>query len=333
MLENAKALLKDSIFLLAAIAAMLTYSNSVRADICSTEIAWGEGALRICSDSSIFANNDSVTRAIIAVHDTGIDAKSTFDIMMQDRNEEGIGSETTIVAPQFFNSRKMITDNNLDTDFHSYWSGHEWIYGQNAVNGSRLSSFLWADGIARVLIRNKPNLQHITFVGFSGGGQYVNHFSAFTGTEEDANNNGIEVNYVVGGPSMYLYLNDARPNPNNSCTRCNDYPWGLENRNSYPYTLSTSDYDAFNNVLWRNTNYVTGTSDTAGWTEDVHMVQGKNRIDRMRKYKDHLISVCSMRARRDCTDDYADKFVEVSGLAHTMDVFDDPDARDFIFHQ
>jgi hypothetical protein len=312
-----------------AYVAGLTFAQTSSAELCGSVFTSGGDKIRYCRDKAVSLKDDKVTRAVIIIHGHPSDAKSAYDALLADRNNEGIGSEITIIAPHFLESKEELDENNLG-DEYEYYKGVRWAYGAEALNSDKKSSFTWMDKIILELLENKPNLKHITVAGISGGGQFINHYSAFTNINATLSDKNIGINYIVSAPSLYLYLSSTRPDKN--CDDCNDYPHGLDSRNSYNYVNDTSNATAERRILTRNIDYATGKNDTGGWTGDAEMAQGKNRIDRMRNYKDHLhdqcqgshfppILFCGIQS----------SFIEVPNVAHEWKVFDDAAVRKLLF--
>jgi hypothetical protein len=307
----------------------MVFSQISNAQLCSSVFTSNSDKIRYCRDKAVSLKDDKVTRAVIMVHGTPSNAKSAYDALLADRNDEGVGSDVTVLAPHFFESQDDLDDNNLG-DEYEYWRGVRWAYGAEAVNGNKMSSFTWMDRIILELVENKPNLKHITVAGISGGGQFINHYSAFTDINTTLSDNNITISYIVAAPSLYLYLSSTRPDT--TCDKCNNYPHGLDNRSSYKYVDETSKSRAERRVLTRNIDYATGTKDTGGWTGAAEMAQGTNRIDRMRNYKAHVKTECIgfhfppiLNCGKKST------FIEVPNAGHEWKVFDDASVRDFLF--
>jgi hypothetical protein len=57
-----------------------------------------------------------------------------------------------------------------------------------------------------------PNLQSITLMGNSAGGQFVNHYAVLNSAEDEiAKSAAIKMSYITINPLSYLYLNERRP--------------------------------------------------------------------------------------------------------------------------
>lgn len=137
------------------------------------------------------------------------------------------------------------------------WSDAEpsgpWRYGANAVAPTsfaartNFSSYDALDRIAALLLDRTrfPNLDRITVVGHSSGGQFVQRWSLLTSVWDDRRLRGVVIN-----PSSYAYLTPLRYYENEwrippilglNCSDYNQWHWGLEQRQQ---TGLRSEYDS-----------------------------------------------------------------------------------------
>jgi hypothetical protein len=81
-----------------------------------------------------------------------------------------------------------------------------------------------------------PNLSQIVLVGFSAGGQLVQRYAVVGRGEGAFGRGGIDLRYVVGSPSSYLYFTEDRPRPEGgfgpfaeaaACPNFNPWKYGL----------------------------------------------------------------------------------------------------------
>src|SRR6187431_3834931 len=79
----------------------LTFAHTSSAELCNSVFTSGGDKIRYCRDKAVSLHDENVTRAVIIIHGHPSDAKSAYDAILADRNNEGIGSEITIVAPHF----------------------------------------------------------------------------------------------------------------------------------------------------------------------------------------------------------------------------------------
>lgn len=126
-----------------------------------------------------------------------------------------------------------------------------------------------------------PNVNKIVLAGFSMGGQAVSRYVTFrVNTEQDS-----MVNYWVSSPASFVYLNDTRPAPTDTCPKFNEYKYGLEGRlPGYVNRTSSQNTPEIirNRFLSRKVYYFVGTEDSAtGDPSCSAKTQGEGHSDRM----------------------------------------------------
>ena len=101
----------------------------------------------------------------------------------------------------------------------AYWGDGEWQQGtDNTPSPSNYTTAFDAlETLLSTLLEKKslPNLERITFVGFSAGAQLLSrwaYFSSVTLLFRPADSN-VHVRYIAGDPSSYVYLDELRPEP------------------------------------------------------------------------------------------------------------------------
>jgi pimeloyl-ACP methyl ester carboxylesterase len=101
----------------------------------------------------------------------------------------------------------------------AYWGDGEWQQGtDNTPSPSNYTTAFDAlETLLSTLLEKKslPNLERITFVGFSAGAQLLSrwaYFSSVTLLFRPAESN-VHVRYIAGDPSSYVYLDELRPEP------------------------------------------------------------------------------------------------------------------------
>jgi hypothetical protein len=84
------------------------------------------------------------------------------------------------------------------------------------------------DDILRHLATSQlfPSLTHITIAGYSAGSQYASRYAWATSYDITVDNPKIQLQYLLSGPSSFLYLSPHRPS--SSCRE--EYQLGLENK-------------------------------------------------------------------------------------------------------
>ena len=155
-------------------------------------------------------------------------------------------NETLIIAPHFLKTKHVQEISNAD---FLYWQAKPFWGGSRASFKDRhdicISTYEVVDTILTSLVEsgNFQNLQTITIMGHSAGGQMVNRYAACNLFESQvASQNNIKVKYVVTAPSSYLYFSKERPAkgsltkfslPANADTDYNKWAYGLDNLYSY----------------------------------------------------------------------------------------------------
>jgi hypothetical protein len=117
-------------------------------------------------------------------------------------------ADTVVVAPYF----QASTDNPQPNDL--YWTSSSWKDGEDAVDEAT-SSFAALDALLLALRQSFPNLMRVTFTGFSAGGQLVQRYAAASAQADQA---GVQLRFAVGDPSSYMYLDQMRLIPGQTCS-------------------------------------------------------------------------------------------------------------------
>lgn len=102
--------------------------------------------------------------------------------------------------------------------------------GRDAEASAPLSSFDVLDAILERLAdrRTFPDLQEVVIAGHSAGSQFVQHNAAIGYGQAPILTEGIHTRYVVANPSVYLYLDAARPVvPAPGCANVDRWKYGL----------------------------------------------------------------------------------------------------------
>ena len=157
----------------------------------------------------IFASQSHETRgeyinlAVVAIHGLNEDAKGTYEHIMQAVNSSNNISNTIVIVPWFHRNSIAASDWGVQTDISpsftqsAYWTRNaSWISAgdsealyttsttsmndNNITNaGATVSSFAVLDQLYAALTASAvfPNMQRVTFVGFSAGGQMINRYA------------------------------------------------------------------------------------------------------------------------------------------------------------
>jgi len=230
--------------------------------------------LPVYVSQSISTADTGVTKAIIAIHGSNLNAVDYFDLAAEIAHGE---PGTVILAPNFL---EYATAADV-----LYWSTG-WRQGNlsdTLAGPFRISSYAAMDRLIATLRSSFVNLDRIVLFGHSAGGQYVARYAA-TQTATD-------LKFIANGASSYLWMDANRPDPQGSTD--NDYKYGLDNlsvtgyMNSIGATALRSRFETANCVFLcgsadnRDSNGMDSTAPA--------MAQGAQRVARLQNYEDHLI--------------------------------------------
>lgn len=256
------------------------------------------------SNGDLTSTNSTYTRAVVVVHSSDNNAKTTYDVVESVASVAGASETTLIVSPEL----------REDTDFqyHSLhrffpadfptWTG-SWRYGNlsNPVGKGpvRLSSFSVIDTILERLSDSNyfSSVADIIVMGHSAGGQFVNHYAAGSQAHNTVTATGRTMTYMISGPGGYLYLSDSRRVSDTDlnsfsvptdCSGYDDYPAGLDSLNEYMATTTSATITA--EYPDRTVYYIVGDQDTEELDDGcTGTLQGAHRYLRHRIYFNHLI--------------------------------------------
>ncbi|MCK6371752.1 MAG: hypothetical protein L6Q83_10610 [Gammaproteobacteria bacterium] len=200
-----------------------------------------------------YCTNNKSGPAVFVIHGTNRNADDYLDYLDD--------LDTLVIAPEFQNSGPGV-----------YWSTSAWNKGDPSSDSQRVSSF-------DVLDRMIEMYHGVVVVGHSGGGQFVNRYSAGTRLQG--------LTYIVANPSSYMYLNKSRPfGSSSTCPYYNEYRYGLEDLNDYMQVGVAPDYAN------RKVIYMLGDRDTVIDSDlDTTCLanrQGRHRYERGLKFYEHL---------------------------------------------
>ena len=272
------------------------------------------------SNENIHNSNESINRAVIVIHGMNRNADDYYNSIYSIAANNGLLSETIIIAPQF-----LIT---LDLNYWEldssivFWSGTTpWLSGGQSNSTSNhprdyeISSFTIMDSLISHILYVFPNLQDITLVGNSAGGQYVNRYAAGSGQNAQG-----KIDYIISAPSSYLYFDENRYTEYQfplfwgipeDCGGYNEYKYGLENLNDYMSIMGTDSIRQ--RYSRRKIKYLIGTNDTGGTQDCQSMVQGSNRFERAIIYFNYIQNYFGSQI----TDNH--KLALVSEIGHNYD--------------
>jgi len=257
--------------------------------------------LPYCADKPISTADNTVANVIIVIHGMDRTAASSFSVVKNTRTAVG-ATDATIVAPQFLISDD-IDQYNVPSDILYWTSG--WKSGDISQNYPQISSYAVTDEIIRSFFdRSKfPNVNRITVIGHSAGGQFTNRYAAGNQIEQQANSLGIAMRYVVANPSSYIYFSSDRPKgtttdfaPLNSsqisgCPGYNTYKYGLDGLNIYMAAVGAAQIKS--QYQSRQVTYLLGMLDTDPNDSSLDVtcpaeLQGAYRLERGKIYYNYL---------------------------------------------
>lgn len=241
--------------------------------------------------------NNAIRRAVIIQHGNSRNADDYFGDIIDAAATEGASMSTLILAPNF------ITTDDAPAGDELVWTSGGWKKGNLSDDAYDISSFDVMDDIFDRLATpgRFPNLEKITLVGHSAGGQYVNRFAGGSEAEDAPDMSGLEIRYIIANPSSYMYLSDERALPGSlddfetpeagDCPEYNEYKYGLEDRNTYMSQVTSSEirsmYTARDVVilLGLNDNDPNASGLDTGCEA---MYQGDHRLERGIIFYNHL---------------------------------------------
>lgn len=254
-------------------------------------------------------SNPKINRLIVGIHSSGFDAVKCLTALQQAAAKvKGATESTLIVAPQFFgvNSIKQQIPNGLLA-----WKVSPYRGSSLACIGPQKEDISFsAHNVMNQLLTNIansdrfPNLKTVVVCGHSSGGQMAQRYAI---TSAFRPKKGVAVRFVASGPSSYAYLNEKRPRQGSPVTfesldgemlekypLYNNWGFGLENRYQ-AFRRAKDDYlrqrYASRRVLYLCGSKDNNPNDPSMSTNYGAMLQGRNRLERMKLFYAHLIDV------------------------------------------
>lgn len=238
-----------------------------------------------------FAGSPKVTDALIAIHGAGRNPVSTYTGMMTAASKAGTSEHTMVLAPKF----KIDEDNPGGNE--PQWTNDSWKTGEAGAGAGSLSTFTVMDELVMTMADKSrfPNLKRLTIVGHSAGGQFTQRYAAFGLAPNKVS--GVDINYVVGNPSSYVYMDSVRPGSNgkafaapaNASCKYDEYKYGLEGRKGYVAKMGRDQ--VIKTYTSRKVTYLLGSVDVLDHQLDQDcgaMLQGQNRIKRGNAYYSYI---------------------------------------------
>lgn len=252
----------------------------------------------IYTSQDVLTSDFNVQRAVIVIHGSSRNA----DDYWRYAADAVLGTPgMVVVAPKF----SEIDDSPPITQI--YW-GSGWRDGDQSELDGRpwtISSFEVMDELLATLDASFPQLDTISLVGNSAGGQYVQRYAA---TRDDP-----RIEYIVGAPSSYMYLSADRPGT--TCSKYNEYKYGLEDLNDTPYMEAIGAALLLDNYRQANITYLVGSddddpNDSSLDTGCKAMAQGAHRRERAEQFFAHIGDVFGSTIYE------SQSFAIVPGVAH-----------------
>jgi hypothetical protein len=287
--------------------------------------------LPLCTSHSLTQRNEAIKRAIIIV----LPGQNSGGSILAAVKQANLAAETMVIAPTFAEGT------SADPRTILFWDG-AWRFGYPSINGPNVSSFRIIDDIIALLADSQhfPNLKQIVVTGFSAGGQFANRYAAINTMQqqiEQQSNHRLQFRYVVGSPSIYLYMDAKRWNAasqsfrkmNGSRCPANDYPYGLGNlRASTAYVRNLSAAQIYGQYGQRDVYYLIGQNDTnrdSGLTTGCESdAQGANRVERGQRYYQHIQQFFGGNTP-------THRIVIVPGIGHSDEVYNSDLGRPTLF--
>src|ERR1700679_647616 len=183
---------------------------------CVDQLDVGSGlSLSFYRNFSLTAPNAAITRAILVVHGADRDADAYYYTVETASEQAGESETTIVVAPHFECSDDSPPSGTV------YWqcSGDDWSHGYADANGAATPIYSYAVVDQMIaLLANKstfPNLAQVVVTGLGSGGQLTQRYAATNAIDPVA---GVGIQYLVVGPSSYVYLDADRPPENTTCS-------------------------------------------------------------------------------------------------------------------
>jgi hypothetical protein len=249
-----------------------------------------------------------VDMAIVVVHGATRNGDDYFCSAKPTIELQGRFHNVLIVALNFFSvSDERPRETILFWD--SQDSDGRWRYGADSSGPVRYSSFAVLDQIVLQVQQQFVNLQRITVIGHSSGGQLVQRWALLSSVPERS---GPYFQTVVANPSNYAYLSPHRflngtwtnSNINTTCPQYDQWEWGLQDGGKghvqYRDRVLTGNVSALlERYKNRSVVYLVGGLDRcnvsesvgSGWchshgleTKCMDELQGRNRYERNSRY-------------------------------------------------
>lgn len=251
---------------------------------CPNALTLNDYKIPYCRNRPLNTDYQNITHAVIVQHGNNRNALQYFESAVAAGDIAGVLNYTTIVAPQFITEEDRQAY-GVGSEYLT-WTSAQWKKGGDASIGTKTSSFEWHDHLVETLVQtHKYALQHISVVGFSAGGQFVQRYAGVSKGYDYAAAQNVTMSFVVMSASSYMWLDGTRPvNSPQPCDGFNEYKYGLEERGEYSYFNTASDDEIRFNHAIRPIYTGVGELDLGGDDACEAVLQGATRKDRAENY-------------------------------------------------
>jgi hypothetical protein len=263
-------------------------------------------SLRYASNHAIAEHNKKIKQLIIYIHGArrnGLDYYEWGEAAVKEAHKD---DETLFISPQF-TSLKDLEDHKHDST-HLLWANNSWRIGDESTSSKKrkmddaFSSFSLVDSMIVRACNPQlfPNLQKITIIGHSAGGQFVSRYAGMTPMPNILR--GYKFRFIIMNPSTYMYLDDRRPVKKDDvltfpkpdgigCGDYNEYPKGFQKLN--PYAAKIGEETIKQQFLTRDVAIILGGSDVDMMDPSMDKtcsayLQGRFRLERGQFYYAYL---------------------------------------------
>ena len=262
------------------------------------------------SSQPIDQHSTKIDRIIVGIHASGYDAIKCLSSLSHAASKiRGARETTLIVTPQFFSVdaiQQRIPNGMLAWRVSPYRGSSLASIGPENEKFTFSAYHVMNQLLSHVAnLERFPNLKHVVICGHSAGGQMAQRYAI---TSLFRAPKGVSVRFVASGASSYAYLDAKRPRQSGSKVlfeklpdelrakypKYNDWGFGLDERYQ-AFRRAQTDY-LRNRYAKRRVLYLCGSEDndpndsTLSKTPGA-MLQGRNRLERMRFFALHLVDV------------------------------------------
>lgn len=249
------------------------------------------------------SHTDEIRQGVVIVHGANRNADDYFCVGTVLSTLFGLDPKTVaVVAPRF-----AFPEDDPPSGV-MVWNGSDkdgaWRYGAQALPPSTVSSFDAMDTLLARFMAVFPRLEHVSIIGHSSGGQFVQRFT-LTSSSTMFSGNHPRMSVIVANPSSFAYLDSRRwvdgkfRTPKTTCPDYNDWQFGLAPGSPTPYfekALKSLGAEGLGKrYANRPVTYLAGGQDvcnvTKGWCESHGLevtcadeLQGEMRLERGKNF-------------------------------------------------